>query len=108
MLCSGRSGQVLRGPSSGISLAAFGQPTRSVARRCTKLRITCSKLAPNSISPSYRVFGLTIPAEAEHGQDDFSVHPALVRALEKKLGCRRPGSIPAACVQLVRKSFDAR
>ena len=55
-----------------------------------------------------------MPADADPGKDDFSVHPQLLAALARRLGIRgRSGegpqpAIPADTVRIVRKSFDAR
>jgi hypothetical protein len=49
-----------------------------------------------------------VAAASDPGKDDYLVHGALVRAVEKKLGCRKAGRLPEGAVRLVRKSFDAR
>ena len=57
---------------------------------------------------TWRIFGVNVAAAADPGKDDYSAHDALVRAVEKKLGCRKAGRLPEGALRLVRKSFDAR
>jgi hypothetical protein len=56
----------------------------------------------------WRVFGVGVPAAADPGKDAYGAHPALLKALEKKLGCRQLGALTEESVTIVRKSFDAR
>lgn len=58
-------------------------------------------------APAWRVLNVSVPAEVDPGKDDYSVHPALLAALAKKLNARG-GPLPPEAVRLVRKSFDAR
>ena len=64
-------------------------------------------------APSWRVFEVAVPVEADPGKDDFDVHAPLLAALARKLGIRGGSSdgsppIAADAVCIVRKSFDAR
>lgn len=63
-------------------------------------------------APAWRVFEVAVPADADPGKDDFTVHDQLLAALARKLGIRGGGdgssAIPAEAVRIVRKSFDAR
>ena len=83
-------------------------------------------------APAWRVF-VNVPATQDPGKDDYTVHPALLAMLSKKLGVRAPSKaasdssegagggsddstakaatappLPAEAVRVVRKSFDAR
>lgn len=55
---------------------------------------------------------MAVPADADPGKDDFTLHNQLLAALARKLGIRGGGdgspAIPADAVRIVRKSFDAR
>lgn len=59
-------------------------------------------------APAWRVMNVSVPADADPGKDDYSVHLALLAALAKKLGARGAAELPPEAVRLVRKSFDAR
>lgn len=58
--------------------------------------------------PVWRLFGVKVPASLDPGKSDFSVHPALLAAITRRLGLLNPDQLPAEAVSLVRKSFDAR
>jgi len=54
----------------------------------------------------WRLYQVKVAAEDDPGKDSFEPHPALLRAVEKKLASR--GEISDASIKIVRKSFDAR
>ena len=54
----------------------------------------------------WRLYNVSVSAEADPGKDDYEVHEALIRAVEKKLSVR--AKLKEGAISLVRKSFDAR
>ena len=67
-------------------------------------------------STKWRLFNVFVDADEDPGKDDFSVHEALVRAIEKKLGLRGDKKVRRRSqkgyssdgITVVRKSFDSR
>eukprot|EP00887_Chlorella_sp_A99_P002424 scaffold10.g2424.t1 len=58
------------------------------------------------VADALRLYNVSVPAADDPGQYDFGAHPALARAVARKLGCRR--ELAPEALSVVRKSFDAR